>query len=142
MNNMIIRHLLLLLGLARCSPTVSSFQLSREEFTKIQQHPSNTVPPEVEACDQLYSRRKVFSQAMSLGIGLSAMSVLPSETRAAGPITSKETDSLGVLFKRALRPKPLKILRQKLSQDFAVLLMRSSYNSLDELDCVAMVGVA
>jgi hypothetical protein len=58
--------------------------------------------------------------------------------QAAEPVQSKDTDSLLAIMKRKLRPKPPKVLRRKLSQDFAVLLMRSSYNALDELDCVAM----
>jgi hypothetical protein len=57
---------------------------------------------------------------------------------AAPPITAKETDSLLAISKRKLRRKPPKIIRRKLNQDFAVLLMRSSYNALDELDCVGM----
>jgi hypothetical protein len=61
-----------------------------------------------------------------------------SESNAAEPIKSKDTDSLLAIAKRKLRPKPPKVLRRKLSQDFAVLLMRTSYSVLDELDCVAM----
>jgi hypothetical protein len=57
---------------------------------------------------------------------------------AAEPVQRKDTDSVLAIIKRKLRPKPPKVLRRKLSQDFAVLLMRSSYNALDELDCVAM----
>jgi hypothetical protein len=57
---------------------------------------------------------------------------------AAEPVQAKDTDSLLMIAKRKLRPKPPKLLRRKLSLDFAVLLMRSSYNALDELDCVAM----
>jgi hypothetical protein len=57
---------------------------------------------------------------------------------AAEPVQSKDTDSLMAIIKRKLRAKPPKVLRRKLSQDFAVLLMRSSYNALDELDCIAM----
>jgi hypothetical protein len=64
--------------------------------------------------------------------------LFPTQTSAAEPVTSKDTDSLLAITKRKLRPKPPKLLRRKLSQDFAVLLMRSSYNALDELDCVAM----
>lgn len=142
MHKMIIRALFLLFLLARCSPSVSSFQFNRQSSTSLQDDTTRVVCPEIESCDQLYSRRNAFSHAKSLIVGFSAIAVLPSKTTAAGPITPKETDSLGVLVKRALRPKPLKILRQKLSQDFAVLLMRSSYNALDELDCVAMVGIA
>jgi hypothetical protein len=57
---------------------------------------------------------------------------------AAEPVQRKDTDSILAIIKRKLRAKPPKALRRKLSQDFAVLLMRSSYNALDELDCVAM----
>ncbi|KAL7556159.1 hypothetical protein ACA910_006266 [Epithemia clementina (nom. ined.)] len=57
---------------------------------------------------------------------------------AAAPITVEESQSLDARMKRAMRPKPPKILRPRLTLDFAVLLMRSSYNVLDELDCVAM----
>lgn len=57
---------------------------------------------------------------------------------AAEPVQAKDTDSLLMIAKRKLRPKPPKLLRRKLSLDFAVLLMRSSYIALDELDCVAM----
>lgn len=65
-------------------------------------------------------------------------SLLVSPANAAEPIQSKDTDSLLAIAKRKFRPKPPKLLRRKLSQDFAVLLMRASYNALDELDCVAM----
>lgn len=57
---------------------------------------------------------------------------------AAPPISAKETDSVLAIAKRKLRKKPPKTLRRKLSQDFAVLLMRSSYNALDDLNCVGM----
>ena len=36
------------------------------------------------------------------------------------------------------RPEPQRAPRRKLEQDFAVLLMRSSYGAADELDFVAM----
>jgi hypothetical protein len=57
---------------------------------------------------------------------------------AAPPITADEANNLGARTKRFFRPKPPKILRPRLNQDFAVLLMRSSYSVLDDLDCVAM----
>lgn len=56
----------------------------------------------------------------------------------AVPITMEEAENWDARVKRAFRTKPFKILRPRLSQDFAILLMRSSYNVLDELDCVAM----
>lgn len=57
---------------------------------------------------------------------------------AAGPITTGETENVAARTIRYFRPKPLKLLRPALSQDFAVLLMRSSYQATDELDIVAM----
>jgi len=42
---------------------------------------------------------------------------------------SAEADNVGARFERATRPKPSKLLRQQLNRDFAVLLMRSSYNA-------------
>ena len=36
------------------------------------------------------------------------------------------------------RPKPTKLFRRQLDQQFAVLLMRTSYSVLDEMDVVAM----
>lgn len=73
-------------------------------------------------------------------IGSASLGLFPRPSHGAAPITERETDSLAVMAKRALRPKPPKLLRRKISQDFAVLLMRSSYNALDQLDCVAMVS--
>ena len=74
------------------------------------------------------------------------LSTLPllwsSPAIAAPPVTTGEADGLGARAERALGPKPPKILRPKLNQDFAVLLMRSSYNALDKIDCVAMVRPA
>ena len=45
----------------------------------------------------------------------------------AAPITLGETQNIGAQTLRKFRPKPPRILRQKLNLDFAVLLMRSSY---------------
>mmetsp|Transcript_4513 Transcript_4513/g.5221 ORF Transcript_4513/g.5221 Transcript_4513/m.5221 type:complete len:372 (-) Transcript_4513:36-1151(-) len=57
---------------------------------------------------------------------------------AAEPVTAGEADGIGARLARKLRKKAPKVLRSKLNQDFAVLLMRSSYNALDKIDCVAM----
>jgi len=57
---------------------------------------------------------------------------------AAPPLTAGEADNVGARLARKFRPQPPKVLRPKLDLDFAVLLMRSSYNVLDELDVVAM----
>lgn len=89
------------------------------------------------ADENLQSRKHFLRNGMVL---LSASTgLIPKVAEAAVPVTIKETDSLGAMAKRALQPKPPKVLRRKLAQDFAVLLMRSSYNALDQLDCVAMV---
>jgi hypothetical protein len=53
-------------------------------------------------------------------------------------MTAGEADGLAARLERQFRPKAPKVIRSKLNQDFAVLLMRSSYNALDQIDCVAM----
>ena len=64
--------------------------------------------------------------------------LLPAIAHAAPPMTVGEADNVGARFERSMRKKPPKVLRNKLNLDFSVLLMRSSYNALDELDVVAM----
>jgi hypothetical protein len=82
------------------------------------------------------SRRELLGRVGSLSIiGIIAQR---DPACAAVPITVAETGNVGALTQRAFRSKPPKVLRNKLSIDFAVLLMRSSYNALDQLDCVAM----
>ncbi len=62
----------------------------------------------------------------------------PSKSNAAMPLTADEADNFNAKLARKLRKAPPKILRPTLNLDFAVLLMRSSYNAVDELDFVAM----
>jgi hypothetical protein len=82
------------------------------------------------------SRRELLGRVGSLSIiGIIAQR---DPAYAAVPITVAETGNVGALAQRAFRSKPPKVLRNNLSIDFAVLLMRSSYNALDQLDCVAM----
>ena len=89
----------------------------------------------------LPSRRVLLSRlATPLVTGVSSFCVDSDVAAAAPPVTTRDTESLGAMAQRALRANPKKLLRRKLSQDFAVLLMRSSYNALDQIDCVAMVG--
>jgi hypothetical protein len=88
-------------------------------------------------CDeQAETRRTVLSTLMTIPLLVSASPAL-----AALPVTIDEADGLAARAERAIRPKPPKALRPRLNQDFAVLLMRSSYNALDQIDCVAMVRV-
>lgn len=85
------------------------------------------------------TRRDILANTCGLVASITAMTVaLPNAASAAEPVKAKDTDSVLAIAKRKLRSKPPKILRRKLSLDFAVLLMRASYNALDELDCVAM----
>jgi hypothetical protein len=86
-----------------------------------------------ESCS---SRRKLLARVGPLSlIGLIAQR---DPAYAAAPITVAETGNVGALTQRAFRTKPPRVLRKKLNIDFAVLLMQSSYNALDQLDCVAM----
>lgn len=87
------------------------------------------------------TRRDIIIKTPNVAIAAFGMipgTIIPGVTSAAAPIESKDTDSVKALLQRKIRPKPLKVLRRKLSQDFAVLLMRSSYNALDDIDVVGM----
>jgi hypothetical protein len=76
----------------------------------------------------------------SIVIHILSSTFLPSlPAFAASPMTPGEAEGLGAIAERSMRAKPPKALRPKLSQDFAVLLMRSSYNAVDKIDCIAMV---
>eukprot|EP00980_Cylindrotheca_fusiformis_P020298 scaffold7340_cov128-Cylindrotheca_fusiformis.AAC.1 len=83
-------------------------------------------------------RDEFFSRAATSLMFPLLMITTPEVAHGAAPVTSKDTDSLALIAKRKLRQKPPKVLRRKLSRDFAILLMRSSYNALDDLDCVPM----
>lgn len=76
--------------------------------------------------------------ALTRLVGSAAIAVAPMPAVAAPPMATGEPDNVGASLERRMRPKPPKLLRSKLNQDFAVLLMRSSYNALDRLDCVPM----
>jgi len=89
------------------------------------------------------SRRWVVSSIVSLLSSSSSIALLPSQkipvANAAPPLTAEIVDGIATRFERTiLRPKPAKVLRSRLNLDFAILLMRSSYNALDELDVVPM----
>lgn len=92
-------------------------------------------PPEDGKETPSVPRRNVLSFAAAVVMS----AVAPEMATAAPPLTMGEADGLAARAERKLlRPKPPKVLRSKLKLDFAVLLMRSSYNALDELDCVPM----
>jgi hypothetical protein len=80
------------------------------------------------------SRRAVLSTISTLA----SVPLVPQSSGAAVPLTAQDADNFAAKLDRKLRKPPPKILRQNLNLDFAVLLMRSSYNAVDELDFVAM----
>ena len=84
--------------------------------------------------DDADSTRRILLASASSAL----LTMIPSPTLAAQPMSPGEADNVGAQLQRRFRPKPPKLLRSRLEQDFAVLLMRSSYNALDELDCVPM----
>ena len=86
-------------------------------------------------------RREVIHSLVLQAAGLTTSNILlpDSKANAIAPLTSTEAEFAPEnRFDRMFRPKPPRLLRRKLDQNFAVLLMRSSYNALDELDVVAM----
>ena len=82
------------------------------------------------------SRRRALTTILSPFVATACSGILPAN--AAPPMSAGEADNVGARFERSIRKKPPKVLRNKLVLEFAVLLMRSSYNALDELDAVAM----
>lgn len=82
-----------------------------------------------------------FSRRSFLTVGnMGAVALLTSQgAEAAPPMTREEVESPLARFERRMRKAPaVRSLRPELELDFAVLLMRSSYDALDQLDCVAM----
>ena len=89
------------------------------------------------------TRRKMLQQMLTppstaLLLTTTSTMVSPRPANAALPMSTTEADNTLALFYRKTRPPPSKLLRPSLTQPFAVLLMRCSYNAMDELDCVAM----
>jgi len=80
------------------------------------------------------SRRRLISTISSISVS----ECFSSNVLAAPPLTAEEADNFQARLERGLRPKPARVLRQRMNLDFAVLLMRSSYNAVDEIDIVAM----
>jgi hypothetical protein len=76
----------------------------------------------------LVPSRRSFLEDLAITSGVAAGTfVSPQKVLAAAPISKGETENVGAQTIRFFRPKPPKILRPKLASDFAVLLMRSSY---------------
>jgi hypothetical protein len=90
------------------------------------------------------SSRRRFVEASAAGvlsstcINLDKKDPTTGAASAAPPVAQGEFETGGAQLLRAFRPKPPRLLRPRLDKDFAVLLMRASYNALDDLDCVPM----
>ncbi len=91
---------------------------------------------------QPISRRKALGNSIGVAWTTVSSSVVvathPDCSMAVAPITQKETETGMSKAMRMVRRSPPKILRQKLKQEFAVLLMRTCYSIVDELDIVPM----
>ncbi|KAL7494107.1 hypothetical protein ACHAWT_002998 [Skeletonema menzelii] len=92
-------------------------------------------PPMTQLMMQHISRRQLMISTIS---SLSTSAGLSQSALAAPPLTAEEADNFQARLERGLRAKPARVLRQRMNIDFAVLLMRSSYNAVDQLDIVAM----
>ena len=68
----------------------------------------------------------------------SLLTSTPLIANGAPVMTASEADNFSARLERSRRKPAPKLLRPSLNMDFAVLLMRSSYQAMDELDCVAM----
>ena len=89
------------------------------------------------------SRRKALGNSIgvtwtTISTGFVVVATHPDCSMAVAPITQKETETGMAKAMRFVRRSPPKILRQKLKQEFAVLLMRTSYSIVDEIDIVPM----
>jgi hypothetical protein len=82
---------------------------------------------------QHISRRQLLISTIS---SVSASAGLSQSALAAPPLTAEEADNFQARLERGLRAKPARVLRQRMNIEFAVLLMRSSYNAVDQLDIV------
>ena len=95
----------------------------------------NATPSITQLMMKHISRRRLMISTIS---SVSASAGLSQSALAAPPLTAEEADNFQARLERGLRAKPAKVLRQRMNIDFAVLLMRSSYNAVDQLDIVAM----
>ena len=109
----------------------------RTRNSSLQLRPLSHDDEKVEWEPNIESRRSILSKLALISSAVGT-SVYPLAAMAAPPMTTGEADGLGARAERAIRSKPLKALRPKLALNFAVLLMRSSYNALDQIDCIAM----
>ncbi|CAB9507444.1 expressed unknown protein [Seminavis robusta] len=84
--------------------------------------------------NSLMTRRNLLHATAVLASSLA----YPRVVQAAAPLTEEEANSVKAKAHRKLRPKPVQTLRPSLDKDFASLFMTSSYQSMDDIDCVPM----
>ena len=98
------------------------------------QTPDESKLPRIE---RHVSRRRWVASSLS-SVVTAGSTLLTQKASAAPPLTAGMADSFAARAERALRLKPPKVLRPRMNLDFAVLLMRSSYNAVDVIDVVPM----
>lgn len=111
----------------RCIPTRQHYSAPSDD----EERAYRNVPEDAQ-------RRLLFSQPLTAAASTLVAMTTTLPANAAPPMTIQESDGFNARLDRSRRPKPPKTLRSTLNQDFAVLLMRSSYVALDQLDCIAM----
>lgn len=92
----------------------------------------------VDCLAQRIHNRKAFISSIVSTTTISTTIPFINAANAAPPLSAQEADNFNARLARKFRKSPPKILRQTLNLDFAVLLMRASYNAVDELDFVGM----
>ncbi|KAL3797470.1 hypothetical protein ACHAW5_006967 [Stephanodiscus triporus] len=84
------------------------------------------------------SRRRWASSISSVALSGAVLLSRQGVARAAPPLTADVADGISARAERALRPRPARVLRPRMNLDFAILLMRASYNAVDDIDVVPM----
>ena len=95
-------------------------------------------PPKNIEIEHFISRRRWISSIATTMISSGSILLSQEVANAAPPLSADQADNFSARVERARRPKPAKVLRPRLNLDFAVLLMRSSYGAVDDIDIVSM----
>jgi hypothetical protein len=153
---MLFHALLLVIVLRQQIPTATAYMCNSSTSLAASPVMTRTQPPAVVTTNgkeirqwqhehqqeqQSISRRGTLSAIMAIASGVTSSYCIigpPRPSVAATPMTAKEADSLPFRIERQIRIPPVQLLRPVLNLDFAVLLMRSSYNAVDELNFVPM----
>jgi len=117
---------------------VEAFPVSRRNSINGVLNASSKMELKEDSLFEAYDETRRALTGIPALIAAGTVSFDPLHALAATPMTAGEADNVGARLTRQIRPRAPKILRSKIDQNFAVLLMRSSYNALDKIDCVAM----